>query len=774
MRDPHPLLQIIDGMGRTDALGLRRTGRLTRAQPPPDHPPHAAKHRPQPCSNQAPAPFPSLATLTPYVSCPTISMADRQPGGLLARTQSGRVCKLCNNLDPRSHPATFHDQESTSRSVARLSLRVDPVRLKRSEEKCPRCRLVAHTLDAHVEGWRKTKPRLLLDLVECAPLRLEVRPDIGSHCWGGGPTFITTTANLAERKRHIDFSSLPQSFQDAVVITQALGIHYLWIDALCIIQDSTADWEVESAQMSAIYENAHLTVAATAAPNSDAGIFAARPRPAKLSYRASARAKKAHKLCARKIPDHHLSSPASSSSSSSSTLPIFPPPTDPHHHHYQPQLPLSTHYHPPPAPAGPLRHRAWALQEHVLCSRILHYTAHELLFECRIASRCECHHNLLLPHQHTTKPSPTTPGLLPRLLTTGRRAQHRRTWHAIVAAYTARELSFPADKLPAISGIARGLLAVRGSGSGSGGGGGAAGRGAGASEYVAGLWREGLVGDLLWAAASSSGMAMGVTARPVPKVWRAPSWSWASVEGEVGYAWVEGGSAGQRGEGVGGGGGVGGVVGDEEGEEEFVSLVRVEEAVARPAGRNPLGAVREAWIVLVGPVLGGGGGGGGDNGGGGGAGVAVKLVVKVDDGDEDEGRKKMRYFLKRAHGEGGGVVEMVPDSLLLPVTGLDSSGGSSVRRAKVGDENEGEEVGVAGFEANVLCLGMARCEGSWIAGLVLVPSSSSSSPPSKGGNRGRGNGKSVVDGGRCYERVGTFSCGDEWFAGAEKRELVLV
>lgn len=89
------------------------------------------------------------------------------------------MCKLCNNLDPRSHPATFHDQESTSRSVARLSLRVDPVRLKRSEENCPRCRLVAHALDAHVEGWRKTKPRLLLDLVECAPLRLEVRPDVG-------------------------------------------------------------------------------------------------------------------------------------------------------------------------------------------------------------------------------------------------------------------------------------------------------------------------------------------------------------------------------------------------------------------------------------------------------------------------------------------------------------------------------------------------------------------------------------------------------------------
>ncbi|EOD46204.1 putative het-domain-containing protein [Neofusicoccum parvum UCRNP2] len=208
----------------------------------------------------------------------------------LARTQTTRPCKLCNNLDPRSHPATYHDQESTTRSIASLTLQLDPVRLKRSHENCPRCRLLADALDAHFEGWRKTKPRLLLELVECAPVRLEVQRDgtegvkieiyappaiedclknhqhrlcgqsrrdlfvpsrliyVGkdpgstehiklcqvpankvkyislSHCWGNGPTFTTTTANLAERKRHIDFDSMPQSFQDAVTITQELGV----------------------------------------------------------------------------------------------------------------------------------------------------------------------------------------------------------------------------------------------------------------------------------------------------------------------------------------------------------------------------------------------------------------------------------------------------------------------------------------------------------------------------------------------------------------------
>ncbi|KAH7044651.1 heterokaryon incompatibility protein-domain-containing protein [Macrophomina phaseolina] len=645
----------------------------------------------------------------------------------LARSQSARRCKLCNNLDPRSHPATHRDQDSTSPPIAHLTLQLDPVRLKRSGQVCSRCRLLAQALDAHCHSWRNTRPCLLLHLVERAPVRLDVKDDGGntekleiyapadkplawptlgrapsvpkhsdsdasfafvqraiddclknhqhrlcgqsrrdefvptrliyvgkdpnstkhlklcqlpatrvrylslSHCWGGGPTFTTTKANLKDRKRHIDFSSMPQSFQDAVTIAQQLGVYYLWIDALCIIQDSKEDWELESAKMSSIYENAYLTIAATTAPNSDAGIFSARPRPAKLKYQSSARSKE-YKLCVRGIPAHHHSK----------TLPTHPP-------------------------SGPLRTRAWALQEHVLCSRILHYTHHELLFECRLTARCECR-----PPSRKL-PQATTPRLLPNLLITGKKEAYWRTWHAIVQAYTKRELTVPGDKLPAVSGIAKALLRGKGEG--------------GAGAYVCGLWRGNLVEDLLWT--SVDGM------RTPPERWRAPTWSWASVDGEVSYEWADPGAA--------------------DGENEmFTKLIEVRHVHVKPSGRNPLGAVGEAWLMVEGPVVE--------------AVLHAKLNERQEQGSNGPG---VRYCILRLEKQNG-----APDEQ--PMT---------VRRAKPGEE------GMA-FKANVLCLALARSESSWIAGIVL--------------GAAERNGKTE------YERLGAFGCGDEWLAGAKKKELVLL
>jgi hypothetical protein len=61
----------------------------------------------------------------------------------------------------------------------------------------------------------------------------------------------------------IAFESLPALFQDAVVATRNLGIPYLWIDSICIIQDSKQDWEAESAKMGSVYRNAYVTIAAS-------------------------------------------------------------------------------------------------------------------------------------------------------------------------------------------------------------------------------------------------------------------------------------------------------------------------------------------------------------------------------------------------------------------------------------------------------------------------------------------------------------------------------
>jgi len=74
----------------------------------------------------------------------------------------------------------------------------------------------------------------------------------------------------------IAFKMLPETFQDAVTIIHAVGIRYLWIGSLCVLQDDKKDWLQESAQIGSIYERAHLTIAASDAIDSTEGCFISR------------------------------------------------------------------------------------------------------------------------------------------------------------------------------------------------------------------------------------------------------------------------------------------------------------------------------------------------------------------------------------------------------------------------------------------------------------------------------------------------------------------
>ncbi len=94
-----------------------------------------------------------------------------------------------------------------------------------------------------------------------------------SHCWGGEKPLITTRATLDDHKAGIAFSSLPKTFQDAVKITRKLGIRYLWIDSLCIVQDDPADWQAEASRMATTYRNSWLTVSATSSTSPSSGVF---------------------------------------------------------------------------------------------------------------------------------------------------------------------------------------------------------------------------------------------------------------------------------------------------------------------------------------------------------------------------------------------------------------------------------------------------------------------------------------------------------------------
>ena len=95
-----------------------------------------------------------------------------------------------------------------------------------------------------------------------------------SHCWGSPykKPLCLLSQNKARFLEGISIVDLPATFRDAVAVTRALGIRYLWIDSLCILQDSYDHWMQESAIMGAIYENAYVRLSADSAEDSSEGL----------------------------------------------------------------------------------------------------------------------------------------------------------------------------------------------------------------------------------------------------------------------------------------------------------------------------------------------------------------------------------------------------------------------------------------------------------------------------------------------------------------------
>ena len=163
-----------------------------------------------------------------------------------------------------------------------------------------------------------------------------------SHCWGAIQQYTTRTANLQERKECIPFKQLTKTFKEAVQVTRALGIRYLWIDSLCIIQDDQDDWVREASRMSSVYQNAQITIAAAASDSGDKGLFC-------------------------RSPEYEVQDQSTEGESCSF---IFRAPRS-HMDGYSAQQTKL-----------PLAQRSWAFQERFLSPRVLHYTSVELCFEC--------------------------------------------------------------------------------------------------------------------------------------------------------------------------------------------------------------------------------------------------------------------------------------------------------------------------------------------------------------------------------------------------------
>lgn len=92
-----------------------------------------------------------------------------------------------------------------------------------------------------------------------------------SYCWGGDQIVKTTRKTLEQMIRGIEVSTLPQSLQDAVTVARQMGVRWLWVDCLCIIQGDSLDWAIESARMSDVYRNALFMISADVALNARAG-----------------------------------------------------------------------------------------------------------------------------------------------------------------------------------------------------------------------------------------------------------------------------------------------------------------------------------------------------------------------------------------------------------------------------------------------------------------------------------------------------------------------
>jgi hypothetical protein len=165
-----------------------------------------------------------------------------------------------------------------------------------------------------------------------------------SHRWGGTLPFKTTKANFGEYKREIPLARMPDTFRDAIILCRRLGIQYLWIDALCIIQDSREDWSQEAGKMASFYRNSLFTISALHAKSSYGGLFVERLVQPNAVFRSP--------LAGNGNPKYmgvRLGMPTFDDEMCGSSL----------------------------------ASRGWVYQEKVLSTAILHYGATQMLWECR-------------------------------------------------------------------------------------------------------------------------------------------------------------------------------------------------------------------------------------------------------------------------------------------------------------------------------------------------------------------------------------------------------
>ncbi|TGO08965.1 hypothetical protein BTUL_0184g00120 [Botrytis tulipae] len=227
-----------------------------------------------------------------------------------------------------------------------------------------------------------------------------------SHCWGKSTHLSTKKDNLNERKYAIPVNSLNKAYADAVRVTRELQMRYLWIDSLCIIQDSDEDWIEESSKMCFVYNDAKFNIAAAAALDGDSGFL-----PERLSVKLGHVLGSERKSIVRSLWIRPCIQTGHATGEVGISLPC------------------------------PLFGRAWVLQESILAARTLIYSPVGMHFRCRKNKRSD---------EDPAKDA----GDLDIFV--------GNTWYQLLEVYSGKQILHRKDKLPAVAGSAYQLGSIIG------------------------------------------------------------------------------------------------------------------------------------------------------------------------------------------------------------------------------------------------------------------------------------------------------------------------
>ncbi|KAH7118579.1 hypothetical protein B0J13DRAFT_458258 [Dactylonectria estremocensis] len=310
-----------------------------------------------------------------------------------------------------------------------------------------------------------------------------------SYCWGPPhETLLTTQATLEAHKERIALSCLPNTLRDAVLATKALDLRYIWIDALCIVQDDPQDWAAEIAIMHSIYLNAELTLTSLVTKSSNDNLFQSRtgqsPYPVPLNL--WVRKGKRPRFKAGKVQGHGL---------------------------YRDWLEDN------PDVEGPVNMRGWTLQEQLLSQRMLYFGRGILQWECACTFATEADPAKGLPwfslesrgRIQTKLAVRGLPGLQPMPGLPEPEARPYSVWRSQLEGFTRRQLSNPSDRLVAFWAVSKSMEPIL------------------ENKFVGGIW----LGDKLLESLCWNKLA------PALQKPASPSWTWASFEGPISFDYLD-------------------------------------------------------------------------------------------------------------------------------------------------------------------------------------------------------------------------------------------